>query len=83
MKELTCCEDSVWALVLALPSASGFEYVLGKCETCGAPWMNVFCVASSITGFERISPDDVEKILSTTDSAELKQLLRGWGDANL
>ena len=83
MKELTCCQDSVWALVLDLPSASGFEYVLGKCETCGTPWMNVFCVASSITGFEPISQNDVAKIHSITDYAELKQFLREWGDANL
>jgi hypothetical protein len=83
MKQLNCCRDAEWTLVLDLPSASGFEYVLGKCRACGTPWMNVFCVASSITGFERISPNDVEKILTTTDYAELKQFVRSWGDAHL
>jgi hypothetical protein len=40
--------------------------------------MNVFCVATGITGYERVTPDDLARIRSTKDATELKELLRQW-----
>jgi hypothetical protein len=83
MDELTCCKDSSWVPGRDLASADGFEFVLGQCGHCRTPWMNVFCVATGITGYERVKPVDVEAIRAIVDGAELKQYMRRWGDANL
>ena len=45
--------------------------------------MNVFCVASSITGYERVTADDVTAIRSIQDVMQLKDFMRRWGDKNL
>jgi len=45
--------------------------------------MNVFCVASGITGFEPVSVTDVERMKSISDGRELKAYMRSWGDINL
>lgn len=83
MDELTCCKDSSWVAEQDLASADGFEFVLGQCGRCGAPWMNVFCVATGITGYERVKPSDVEAISAIVDGAELKNYMRRWVDSNL
>ena len=83
MNELTCCKDSSWVLERDLGHAAGFEYLLGKCSRCGVPWMNVFCVATGITGYERVTPSDVEAIQAMPDGRELKEFMRRWGNENL
>ncbi len=83
MGYLTCCKDSSWVLERDLGHAEGFEYLMGKCSRCGAPWMNVFCVASGITGYERMTPGDVEAIQSIQDGPDLKGFMRRWGNKNL
>ena len=83
MGELTCCPASSWAPTRELGSAEGFECSLGKCLRCGTPWMNVFCVASGVTGFERVSPEDLQAIQALADGAELKRLVRHWVSQNL
>jgi hypothetical protein len=84
MDELTCCNDSSWVPERDLASAGGFEFVLGRCGHCGTSWMNVFCVATGVTGRERVKPGDVEAIRAIADSSpELKRYMRNWGDANL
>ena len=45
--------------------------------------MNVFSTASSVSGFERVTPADVEAINSIQDPQELKEFMRRWGDTNL
>jgi hypothetical protein len=44
--------------------------------------MDVFCVATGVSGYEPISPADVAAIRETPD-AELKLFMRGWADRNL
>jgi hypothetical protein len=66
-----------------LGHAEGFEYLIGRCRSCGAPWMSVFCVASGIAAYERVSPADVEAIRSLENGTALKDFMRRWGDANL
>jgi hypothetical protein len=83
MDQLTCCKNSSWVLERDLGHAEGFEYLLGKFSRCGAPWMNVFCVASGITGYERVTLSDVEAIQSIPESPELKEFVRRWGNENL
>lgn len=83
MDPLTCCKNPSWVAERDLESAGGFEFILGKCGGCGAPWMNVFCVASGITGYEPVKPADVDAIRALPDGAELKSYMRRWGDVNL
>lgn len=45
--------------------------------------MSVFCTASGVSGFERVTPVDVEAIHSIQDGRELKEFMRRWGDKNL
>lgn len=80
---LTCCEKPSWASQVDLGHAGGFEYMLGKCDRCGAHWMNVFCVATGTTGLEPVSMADVERMKSIPVGPELKAFMRSWGDKNL
>jgi restriction endonuclease Mrr len=45
--------------------------------------MSVFCTASGVSGFERVTPADVEEIHSIQDGQDLKEFMRRWGDTNL
>lgn len=45
--------------------------------------MNVFCVASGMTGYERVARSDVEAIQSIPDGPELKEFVRRWGNENI
>ena len=87
MGQLTCCIParivSTWVPERDLESAGGFDYMLGKCRWCGAPWMNVFCTATGITGYERVKPADVEALHSIHDDRDVKEFMRRWGDKNL
>ncbi len=83
MNQPTCCKKPSWISELDLGHAGGFEYILGKCKACGAYRMNVFCVATGITGFETVSLSDIERMKSASNSPELKALMRKWGDENI
>ena len=71
-----------WAPERDLQSASGFEYVLGKCRWCAKPWMHVFCGASGVEGYEPVTGDDVAAIRAIHDAKDLKDFMRRWGDRN-
>ncbi len=83
MDEMTCCPASTWVSERDLGNAEGFEYLLGKCGQCGTSWLNVFCVATGVTGYERITPSDMEAIRSISDDHTLKEFMRRWGNENL
>ncbi len=83
MNQLTCCTKPAWIAELDLADAAGFDYLLGKCQRCGAYWMNVFCVATSRTGFEPVSLADVERMKSIAGGPELKEFMRSWGEKNI
>jgi hypothetical protein len=80
---LTCCSTPSWVPDRDLGQAAGFDYLLGKCGSCGADWMNVFCVATSITGWEPVTLADVERMKAVQTGAELKALMRAWGNDHL
>lgn len=52
--------------------------MLGKCATCGTPWIDAFCVASSMGGYEAVKPAEVDAIRAIKDPGELKQFMRRW-----
>ena len=83
MDHPTCCKTPSWTSELDLEHASGFEYVLGKCDRCGAYSMNVFCVASGISGFEPVQVNDVERMKSIPSGPELKAFMRNWGEKSI
>ena len=68
---------------LDLDHAAGFEYTLGKCDRCGAHWMNVFCVASGISAYEPVNLSDVERMRSLPAGQERKAFMRRWADKNI
>jgi hypothetical protein len=75
---MSCCSNPAWVAERDLGSARGFDLMLGKCGACGTPWINAFCVASSIGGYEPVNPAEVEAIRTIRDPAELKQFMRRW-----
>ena len=83
MDQPTCCAKPSWTPELDLDAAGGFDFLLGKCAACGAYSMNVFCVASSVTGYEPVRPTDVERMKSMPPGPERKAFMRNWGDKNL
>lgn len=83
MHSLSCCEDPAWVAERDLPHAGGFDYLLGRCSRCGAPWLNVFCVATGVTGYERVQQADVQAIQSIQDMVQLKDYMRRWASKHL
>jgi len=83
VSDLPCCEQSSWVLELDLDEAGGFDYALGKCARCGTPWLSVFCVASSISGYEPVNPADLGQMRSLPAGPKRKAFMRKWGDDNL
>ena len=83
MDQLTCCEASSWVPERDLGHAEGFEYLLGRCARCGTPWINAFCVATGLGGYELVAPGDLATINSTADPLELKEAMRRWGRENI
>jgi hypothetical protein len=76
--DMSCCSNPAWVAELDVGAARGFDLMLGKCGTCGTPWINAFCVASSTGGYEPVKPADVEAMRAIKDPAELKQFMRRW-----
>ena len=76
--DMSCCSNPVWVGELDVGSARGFDLMLGKCGACGTPWMNAWCVASSMGGYEPVKPADAEAMRAIRDPDELKQFMRRW-----
>ena len=74
---LNCCEGSAWVYELDLDSAHGFEFSLGKCDKCGKPWMAVFCGASSVSNYEKVTPEDAVRMKAVKPN-EIKAFMRQW-----
>jgi hypothetical protein len=45
--------------------------------------MNVFCVATGVTGYESVALADVQAIESIQDTIELKDFMRRWAGKTL
>ena len=75
---MSCCSSPAWVAERDLGAARGFDLMLGKCGACGTPWINAFCVASSIGGYEPVKPAEVEAIRAIEDPTELQQYMRRW-----
>jgi hypothetical protein len=79
MKEPTCCNNSNWDLDQTdLGHKGSFEFMLGRCSNCGTYWLNVFCVATNTTGYERISDDDVRIMLNMPWGSERNAFVYKW-----
>jgi hypothetical protein len=82
--EINCCQKPIISNSEEdLGHAESMEYVLFQCENCGKHWLNVFCVASSIAGFEPISEIDVSTVLNLGKGSERKAFMKEWGRENL
>lgn len=75
---MSCCSKPAWVAERDLGSARGFDLMLGKCRACGTPWINAFCVAASIGGYEPVRLAEAEAMRTIKDPAELKEFMRGW-----
>lgn len=79
MKEPTCCNNSNWDLDrMDLGHKDSFEFMLGRCRNCGTYWLNIFCVATNTTGYERISDDDVRIMLNIPWGPERNAFVYKW-----
>lgn len=83
MAEFVYCKKRNWAFERDLSHAHSFDFILGKCASCGSYSMNVFCTANGISGFEAVSLQDLTQILSMPSGQELKEFLKSWSYANL
>jgi len=77
---MSCCAKPAWVPERDLGSARGFDMSLGKCGACGAAWINAWCTASSMGGYEPVKAADAEAMRSTGDPEALKQLMRRWAE---
>lgn len=77
-RDMTCCSKPAWVPEHDVGSARGFDFMLGKCGACGTPWIRAFCVASSIGGFEPVTPEDAAAMRVIGDPGELKEFMRRW-----
>lgn len=78
-----CCAQPSWNPELDLGQAGGLDFLLGRCGACGAYSMNVFCVATSASGYESVTPHDTERMKSVEPGPERKALMRAWAEVNL
>ena len=70
------CGDSLIHLV-DLPSAGGFEFDLYGCRRCDHREMHCFCVASSVSGTEAVTPEHAA-IMMNSEPGQLKQFMKAW-----
>ena len=86
MNTLTCCTSPILnSESTDLGHADSFEFMLTSCTCCGAFWMNVFSVASGISGLEPVSAADAATMLalnSLQSGRERKEFMRDWGYKN-
>jgi hypothetical protein len=79
MIAITCCESPQLSPESTdLGHADSFEFMLTSCTNCGVYWMNVFCVANAITGFEPVSAIDAIAMLAAKPGQSRKELMRNW-----
>jgi hypothetical protein len=75
---MSCCASPTWVAERDVGSARGFDLMLGKCGACGTAWINAWCVASSMGGYEPVKPADAEAMRAIEDPTELEQFMRRW-----
>jgi hypothetical protein len=81
---LNCCsKPQLSASKEELGSARGFEFTHATCTSCGAHWLQVYCVATSIPGFERVSDQDAKAMLAEHSVEEHKKIMQAWADQHL
>ena len=70
------CSGEVKALAEP-PSANGFEFTLYGCEQCDDKAMYCVCVATALGGWEKVSKEDADVILSGAHP-DLKGFMQDW-----
>ena len=81
---LNCCKTpGLSRSTMDLGHASGFEFSHATCTGCGAHWLSVFCVASSVSGMERVSDEDAGAMLAPQSPEALKKVMKAWADRHL
>jgi hypothetical protein len=81
---LNCCRTPrLSASKDGLGQARGFEFTHATCTSCGAHWLEVYCVATSVPGFERISDQEASAMLAEQSVEAHKALMKGWADRHL
>ena len=84
MKAITCCTSpQLNPASTDLGHADSYEFMLTSCTQCGAYWMNVFCIANGISGFEPVTAEDAAAMLAIKDGRERKELIRNWSDNHI
>jgi hypothetical protein len=79
MIELTCCSSPKWdSNYVDLGREDACDLLLGRCNNCGAYWLNVFQDATGYTGYEPVSDDDAQMMLTLTSGPELKAFMKAW-----
>lgn len=80
---MNCCDRPELTNLVDWGHARSFDLTHGTCKGCGAQWLNVFCVATAITGYEPVSDRDVQAVRSATPGPDRKNLLKAWVDEHL
>ena len=84
MAMLSCCsKPRLGEAKDDLGHARGFEFMHCTCVTCSAHWLEVFCVASGISGTERISDQEATIMLAAEPRSARKQVMEAWADEHL
>ena len=79
MIELTCCSSPNWGSdTTDVGHVDSLDLMLGRCSSCGAYWLNVFCVATNTAGYEPVSYDDARIMLAIPSGPELKAFMKTW-----
>lgn len=81
--ELNCCKEPKLSTLEDFGHARSFDFMHATCKKCGAHWMNVFCTANGISGYERVSKEDARRLLRSNPGPERKAILTNWADENL
>ena len=85
MNKIDCCDNFSWVSVTDLGHAYSFDVILGKYSNCGEYWANVFCTATAITGYEKVTENDAKNFLELNEipTIGLKNALKSWIDQNI
>jgi len=83
MAQQFCCENFKWSAERDLGHADSMEFALGSCSHCGATFVNVFCVATAISGYEPVSPIDSQQMKEIPAGPELKSFMRSWSRTHI
>jgi hypothetical protein len=80
---VSCCSRPELGDLVDFGHARSFDFMYTTCRSCGVHWLNVFSVATGITGYERVSDGDARALLSATPGSDRKELLKRWADEHL